>query len=90
MYIKTIFNEMKSQVSTIQQIVKSVNADIISERNRKGDDNFIITSGSVYSNLPADSISKIERLGGLIGMNVHNMILFLTVYDFKYYLSLVK
>ncbi len=90
MYIKTIFNEMKSQVSTIQQIVKSVNADIISERIRKGDDNFIITSGSVYSNLPADSLAKIERLGSLIGFNVHNMILFLTVYDFKYYLSLVK
>lgn len=90
MYIKTIFNEMKSQISTIQQIVKSVNADIISERIRKGDDNLIITSGSVYSNLPAESISKIERLGSLIGMNAHNMILFLGVYDFKYYITLVK
>jgi hypothetical protein len=90
MYIKTIFNEMKSQVSTIQEIVKSVNADIISERIRKGDDNLIITSGSVYSNLPSDSLAKIERLGVLIDMNVHNMILFLGVYDFKYYITLVK
>jgi hypothetical protein len=90
MYIKTLFNEMKSQVSTIQSMINSINADVISEKRNSNDENWTVNSGSVAAILPADSLAKIERLGSLIGMNVHNMILFLGVYDFKYYLSLVK
>ncbi len=90
MYIRTIFNEMKSQISTIQSIIDSVNADVISEKRNSNEENWTVNSGSVVSVLPADSLAKIERLGSLIGMNVHNMILFLGVYDFKYYITLVK
>ena len=77
MYIKTIFNEMKSQISTIQSMINSINADVISEKRNSNEENWNIQSGSVTAILPADSLAKIERLGSLIGMNAHNMILFL-------------
>lgn len=90
MYIRTIFNEMKSQVSTIQEMINSINADVISEKRNSNEENWTVQSGSVMAVLPADSLAKIERLGSLIGMNAQNMILFLGVYDFKYYITLVK
>lgn len=81
---------MKFHVSIIQSMINSINSDIISEKRNSNEENWTVNSGSVFSILPSDSLVKIEILGSLIGMNVHNMILFLGVYDFKYYLSLVK
>lgn len=90
MYIRTIFNEMKSQISTIQSMIDSVNADIISEKRNSNEENWIVNSGSVVSVLPSDSLAKIERLASLIGFNTNQMIMFFKVYDFKYYITLVK
>lgn len=81
---------MKYHVSIIQSMINSINSDIISEKRNSNEENWTVNSGSVFSILPSDSLVKIEILGSLIGMNVHDMILFLGVYDFEYYLSLVK
>lgn len=90
MYIRTIFNEMKSQISTIQLMIDSINADVISEKRNSNEENWTVNSGSVVSVLPADSLAKIERLASLIGFNIDQMIMFFKVYDFKYYITLVK
>jgi len=81
---------MKSQISTIQLMIDSINADVISEKRNSNEENWTVNSGSVVSVLPADSLAKIERLASLIGFNIDQMIMFFKVYDFKYYITLVK
>jgi uncharacterized protein involved in high-affinity Fe2+ transport len=93
MYLRTIFNETKSQIENIQSMINNIKADVIAENRTKGCEGVEWPVYlSIYSMLSSDQIAKIERLGSAIGMNAHDMISFLTLksYDFKYYLSLVK
>lgn len=87
-YARNTYNEMKAQVANVNAMINSINADEIAEMRNSGEENWTIAQrASVFSLLPADSITKIERLGKMIGLNVHQMITFLQVkhYDFKYF-----
>ena len=90
MYTRTIFTEMKAQIETIQSMFNNIAFDITSENLSKGCEGVQWPQyRSIYSVLPTESISKLERLGSAIGLSAHDMIHFIKIYDFKYYLSLV-
>lgn len=91
-YVKNTYNEMKAQIANVNAMIYSINADEMAEMRKSGKENCAISErASIFSLLPADSIDKIKLLGKTIGLNVHQMIIFLEVkhYDFDYFISLI-